>query len=203
MMKLNKINIGIITISLIINTIFLILTLLGKYNSNILVCLSLYVIVFIPSILTKLFRINISELVRFIFLIFIFIAQLLGSIIHLYDLISWFDSFVHFISGIVSSILSLQLLILFNKHDQKKKVFNLLFSISFTLMVASFWEIFEFSADRIFGYDAQRVLETGVYDTMKDIICALLGSLLFVVSYIYDFLFNKHRFVKFIYGIKK
>ena len=52
-------------------------------------------------------------------------------------------------------------------------------------MVAAGWEIFEFTADNLFGGNAQRALETGVRDTMKDIICALLGSILVVIPYIY------------------
>lgn len=203
MTKLKKINVVIITISLIINTIFLTLTLLDKYNSNILVCLSLYLILFIPTIINKLFRINISDSIELIFLTFIFVAQLLGSIVHFYGLISWFDSFTHFVSGILSAILSLQLLVLFNKYDKKDRFFNMLFCIAVTLMIASCWELFEFSADNIFGNNAQKVLETGVTDTMKDIICALLGSLLFLVGYFYDVMSGKNKLIKIIYDIKK
>lgn len=203
MTKLKKINVVIIIISLIINTIFLTLTLLGKYNSNILVCLSLYLILFIPTIINKLFRINISDSIELIFLTFIFVAQLLGSIVHFYGLIFWFDSFTHFVSGILSAILSLQLLVLFNKYDKKDKFFNMLFCIAFTLMVATCWELFEFSADRIFGHNAQKVLETGVADTMKDMICALLGSMLFLIGYFYDIISGKNKLNKIISDIKK
>ena len=198
MTKLKKINVGIIVVSLIINTIFIILTLIGKYNSSVLVCLSLYLILFIPTIVNKLFNINISDSSQFIFLIFIFVAQLLGSIAHFYELIPWFDSFTHFISGILSALFALQLLVLFDKYKVDSKVFNILFAIAFTLMIASFWEFFEFSADRLFGRDAQKVLKTGVGDTMKDMICALLGSLLFLVGYIYDIISGKNKLKKII-----
>lgn len=203
MTKLKKINIAIIAVSFIINTIFMFLTLIGKYNSNILVCISLYLILFIPTVANKLFKIKISDSVKFIFLTFIFIAQLLGSIIHLYNLIPWFDSFTHFISGILTALFSLQILVLFNKYNPKNKVFNILFCIAFTIMVATLWELFEFSADRMFGYDAQKVLETGVRDTMKDIVCASLGSILFLVCYIYDVIADKNKLKEFIYSIKK
>ena len=203
MMKLKKINVGIIVVSFIINTIFMILTLIGKYSSNILVCLSLYIILFIPVIVNKFFKINISDSSQFIYLTFIFVAQLLGSIAHFYILIPWFDSFTHFISGVLSPLFALQLLVLFDKYNQDNKLFNILFCIAFTLMIASFWEIFEFSADRIFGRDAQKVLETGVTDTMKDITCALLGALLCLIGYVYDIISAKNKLSKIIYDIKK
>lgn len=180
---------------LIINTGCIGLTLLGKYNSNILVCLSLYLIIFIPKILRKASP-KINDLIESIFLIFILFAQLLGSILHFYGIIYWYDSFMHYISGILTSFLAILLLVLFNKYDEKDKIFNIIFIISITLMVAGLWEIFEFTADNLLGGDAQRVLATGVTDTMKDIICALLGSILFSLSYLYECIKKKNLVIK-------
>lgn len=203
MKKLKKINIVVITIALIINTVLMVLTLMGKYNSNILVCLSMYPILFVPILAKKIFKIKISDSIEFMFVAFIFIAQLLGSVAHFYSLIPWFDSFAHFVSGILTALFSLQVLVLFDKYNPKHKGFNVLFAIAFTFMIAGLWEIFEFSADSIFGNDAQKVLTTGVTDTMKDMICALLGSILFLVAYIYDVISDKNKLKKFIYSIKK
>lgn len=192
---MKKINNIIILSMLIINTGCIGLTLLGKYNSNILVCLSLYLIVFIPKILRKASP-KINDLIELIFLIFILFAQLLGSILHFYGIIYWYDSFMHYISGILTSFLAILLLVLFNKYDEKDKTFNIIFIISITLMVAGLWEIFEFAADNLLGGDAQRVLATGVTDTMKDIICALLGSILFSLSYLYECIKKKNLVIK-------
>lgn len=192
---MKKINNIIILSMLIINTGCIGLTLLGKYNSNILVCLSLYLIIFIPKILRKASP-KINDLIESIFLIFILFAQLLGSILHFYGIIYWYDSFMHYISGILTSFLAILLLVLFNKYDEKDKIFNIIFIISITLMVAGLWEIFEFTADNLLGGDAQRVLATGVTDTMKDIICALLGSILFSLSYLYECIKKKNLVIK-------
>lgn len=193
MMK--KINLWSIIIIVFINTIFLLLTLFGRFNSNILVCMSTYIIVFIPKVITKYSKIKITPLVEFLFLIFIFLAELLGSVMHFYEYISWFDSLVHYISGIFTALLGLILLVHFNKYSNKDLFFNVLFIISITLMVASLWELFEFTNDSLFGYNAQRVVETGVNDTMKDIICALLGSILVCIGYIYENLENKKMLI--------
>jgi len=186
MKNLKKINIGISFLIIILNTVFVILTLLNKFNSNILVCLSLYVIVFLPTIIRKLFKIEVADSVELVFLIFIFFAQLLGSVMHLYSFIYWYDSFVHFTSGSLTALLALMLLVLFNKYDEKSSAFNVLYMFAITLMIAAVWETFEFTSDSLLGGDAQRVLTTGVGDTMKDIICAFLGCTLVSLSYVYE-----------------
>lgn len=192
MKKLNNI---VIILMLIVNTGCIGLTLLGKYNSNILVCLSLYLIVFLPKIIRK-FSSKINELIELIFLLFILFAQLLGSILHFYGIIYWYDSFMHYISGILTSFLAVLLLVIFNKYDEKDRLFNVIFIISITLMVAGLWEIFEFTVDNLLGGDAQRVIATGVTDTMKDIICALLGSVLFSFCYLYECVKDKKFLIK-------
>lgn len=192
---MKKINNIVITLMLIINTVCIGLSLLGKYNSNILVCLSLYVIVFLPKIFRR-FSSKVNDLIELIFLLFILFAQLLGSILHFYGIIYWYDSFMHYISGILTSFLAVLLLVLFNKYEEKDRVFNIIFIISITLMVAGLWEIFEFTADSLLGGDAQKVVATGVTDTMKDIICALLGSILFSFCYVYECVKKKNLVIK-------
>lgn len=204
MKKIQKINMLIIITMIVLNTICLGLTIFGKYNSNILVCLSLYVIVFLPMIIRKVFKIKIANSIELIFLLFIFLAQLLGSVMHFYGLIYWYDSFTHFISGALTAFLALFLLILFKKYDDKELGFNVLYMIAITLMVAAFWEMFEFTADSLLGGDAQRVIATGVTDTMKDMICALLGSILISIEYIYEQTSKSKLIInKFLDNIKK
>lgn len=192
---MKKANNIFIILMLIINTVCMIFSMFGIYNSNILVCLSLYVIVFLPKILRK-FSSKVNDLIELIFLIFIFFAQLLGSILHFYGIIYWYDSFMHYISGILTSFLAILILVIFNKYDKKDKIFNIIFIISITLMVAGLWEIFEFTSDNLLGLDAQRVVATGVTDTMKDIICAFLGSVLFSICYLYESVKNKNLLIK-------
>lgn len=192
---MKKTNNILIILMIIVNTICMLLSICGKYNSNILVCLSLYLIIFLPRIVRK-FSSKVNDLIELIFLLFILFAQLLGSILHFYGIIYWYDSFMHYISGILTSFLAVIILILFNKYDDNDKVFNVIFILSITLMVASLWEIFEFTTDNLLGGDAQRVVATGVTDTMKDIICALLGSILFSFCYLYECLKNKTLLIK-------
>lgn len=166
----------------ILNIFSIVFNISFNYEVNILICISLSIIVVLPRLLKK--YIKLSEISEFIFLIFIILAGELGSVLKLYEIVYWYDSFTHFLSGILTAYLGF-LILKKEKLLNKKNSFNILFIISFVLAIAAFWEIFEFTADNIFCNDAQRVLETGVTDTMKDIICALFGGILFIVAYLY------------------
>ena len=201
MKKIEITNKILIILSLLVNTVYIILTLIGKFDSNILVCLSYYILVILPIIFRK-FKINFSDMLELVYLIFIILACLMGSIMKFYSLIYFYDSLVHYISGILTALLGLVLLIWFNKFKSKEYSFNILYMFFVSLAVAALWEIFEFSADNLLGGDAQKVIETGVTDTMKDIICALLGSLLVSVCYAYEYVNNKKLIItNFIKGL--
>jgi len=65
-------------------------------------------------------------------------------------------------------------------------LFIAFFAFCFVIACGTVWEIIEFTSDRLFGTDMQRWLETGVVDTMKDIIEDVLGGLILSVDgYIY------------------
>ena len=46
------------------------------------------------------------------------------------------------------------------------------------------WEFFEFGLDTFTGSNVQWVIETGVTDTMTDMLIAFAGSILFSVVYL-------------------
>ena len=86
---------------------------------------------------------------------------------------------------------------LFNKYDRSSIFFNVFFLLIVTLGLSALWEIFEFTNSKIFDADVQHVLTTGVTDTMRDIILAFLGSILFSTWYIYKAKTNINGFDEF------
>lgn len=168
---------------------------MDKELSYTLISLSLFIIVFIPNILRK-FKIKIPPEMEFLYLLFVILAEVLGSMMKLYDLISFYDKIVHFTSGIFSAFIGLYLLITLKKYDKKSIIFNAIFILFTSLAVAALWEVLEFSCDSIFGNDAQRVISTGVNDTMSDIIMALIASSLVTILYLYEETNNKSIIVK-------
>ena len=133
-----------------------------------------------PYILKRVFKVNISEYLIFIWIIFIFMAHYLGVTLELYDKWYMFDKVTHFMSGVLSA--SVGALILENVKC-KKLFFNILFILSFTWFCAGMWEVFEFTCNYLFGGDAQKVVLTGVSDTMWDMIVAFFGSIIVCIVY--------------------
>ena len=159
----------------IIIILSLLITLLSK---NILITLLL-----IPLLLISFFIRRYNIKLELVYLIFLFLAYVLGYGIDLYDRVYNYDSVVHFIFGFVSSIYAIPVFKYLNKRNTK--LFKSIFIIIFTLALAGLWEIIEFLIDIIFNSDMQRDL----FDTMKDIICALISSSIY--SLIYNFSNNK------------
>lgn len=179
MEKLNK----------VLALLFSIITVILCIFNNKLSILLFLIYIFLP------FLFKIKPLYTFIYLVFGFLSLLLGFFIHLYKTVFWYDSLVHFIWGIVSGILAIITLKLLKMYNNKNLVFNVLFIIIFSLAASCLWEIIEFIIDTIFKSDMQR-RQTGVYDTMKDVIVALLGNILFTIWYFYEYKFNRKLIIR-------
>lgn len=164
--------------------------------------LSVIPIIYLVKILNKLFKLKINENIEILYVLFIFLAHFMGSIVNLYQKIYWYDSFAHFLSGIAVSFGATYILVILKKYDKNSIIFNILFILGISFLMAGLWEIFEFISDNIFNKDAQNVLTTGVDDTMKDMIVAALGTVLYCMMYVYEELRNKDILVqKFIKNI--
>ena len=187
-----RINISLILIA-IIGTLYFVFT---RDTNIVLMLKDISIIVTISAlyIIQKLFKIRINEVINLIYIIFIFMAHFLGVICELYNYIYWFDKFVHFLSGIVTAFVAIYLLVKCKKD--KNIFFDILVIISLTLAVAAFWEIFEYLSSFYFHMDPQKVLLTGVNDTMGDIIVAFLGSVLVSISYYFENKYNYKLLIK-------
>lgn len=185
---MKKINNLIIILSLVIELIYFIMNPIITVD-NILLLLSYIPVIFIPRIFNFIFKkskIKITDDIEFAYLIFLILAFLFGSIMGGYSKIYWYDSFTHLLSGVFTAFMAPILLKWLNRYDKKDIIFNIIYIILITLSVAVLWECVEFTIDKVLGMDTQKVLTTGVDDTMKDMICALIGSILYSIYYLYN-----------------
>lgn len=186
-----------------INILLIIISIIGSFyfaftrDDNVVLVLKDISILFTINLLyiiQKIFKIKINSVINFIYISFIFIAHFLGVICELYNYIYWFDKFAHFISGIITSLVAIYIL---TKLNNKNSIFiNILYIIAFTLMIASLWEIFEYLSSYYFNVDPQKVVLTGVNDTMGDIIVAFLGSILVSICYYFEIKYNYNYLIK-------
>ena len=183
-------------IIILITSILSIVLAYNKQEDLVLFLKDIAVILTISAlyIIQRIFKFKISDSLNFIYILFIFMAHFLGVVINLYDKIYWFDKFVHFLSGIITSFVSLYVIIKFKKDGNIK--FTIIYIIAFSLMCASLWEIFEYTSSYYFNVDPQKVVLTGVTDTMGDIIVAFLGSIIVGMCYYYEYVNSKILVIK-------
>lgn len=175
-----------IKIIIVIISLYYSIPLLENNNIyGVLIKLSIIPFLFIPKIVNKLKIIKISNNIEFIYLVFLFFAHLLGSIVDFYHQVPNYDTWMHFLSGFMVSILATIILKQQGLYN-KSTFFNILFILGISCIVACFWEFMEFTGDNLFNKDAQNVLTTGVYDTMKDMIVAILSTILYCLSYWFE-----------------
>ncbi len=193
MKKLNNILIFLCSLA---SVCFLVKDLnLGSYD-RLLGDATVPLVLLLPRIISNIFKIKITSAMELVYIIFIILAQFAGSVVNLYNKVWWYDLFAHFLSGILTAILSLVILDWFGIYKEKNKGFNFLFIISFTLMIASLWEFLEFGVDTFFGMNVQHSIDTGVRDTMEDMLIAFLGSLIVSISYLVENKIGKNGFLK-------
>ena len=181
---MKKINSFLIIITICISFIYLILNFNNLNLSQILIILSLVPVLFGVRIIIKTLKLEIKDGNEFIYILFVIAAQVVGSIFHVYDLVNSYDKFVHFLSGLLSSIFAVTIL---NNTNIKNRttITDIIFIIMFALSIASLWEFFEFISDNLLNGDAQRVAISGVTDTMLDMIAAFTASIIFSITYSY------------------
>lgn len=159
------------------------ITIFSELDRGIVIILkdvSIVLTILMPYILNRLFKLDISEYLIFIWILFIFMAHYLGVICNFYNRWEYFDKIAHTMSGILSSGIALLIL---KKVKSENVLFNIVFILSFTWLCAGLWEVFEFTCNIFVGGDAQRVIETGVSDTMWDMIVAFLGAIFMSTAY--------------------
>ena len=159
-------------------------------------------LLFIPivDLVYKLLRFQpIYQLNAFIYL-FIFMLYTLGIVLQFYSYVPHFDKIAHTFSGAFVSFLALILCYLLKpSREIEESDFPLasVFSLAVSMGMACFWEICEYTLDLVVHNDPQKVLTTGIHDTMQDMIVCTIGALLMFIPY---YLYYKKKKVGFIMG---
>lgn len=141
----------------------------------------------IPLFLPYTLKRQLPKIFSFSLCSFLIASIFFGDVVGFYKMIPSYDSYLHFISGVLLFACSISIAKgLFGKNT----IFSYaLFSISFALAGGCVWEIYEFVFDRILGLNMQchssaldgslvpKIGQNALLDTMKDLILDLVGAL--------------------------
>jgi len=135
------------------------------------------IITFLPPIIERKWKVSYPSEFEIGVMVFIFLSLILGSIGKFYDILPWWDLFMHTLSGVIIGLVGFSLVYLLNRSSWKKiklsRAFVAMFAFCFALSLGALWEIFEFGMDSLFGWNMQR---SGLQDTMTDLIVDTFGA---------------------------
>ena len=150
----------------------------------------------VPAAL-KIFRLKPIFAIYLINIIFVYIASLIGSVFGGYS-IPFFDKGLHFCSGLFLSILAFMIFSYLKKtpcvEETNERIISVIFMNAVNMMIAVFWEFFEFAMLVFFNNDAINHYTSGVYDTMTDMLVCFLGGLIITGFVVHWYTTNKENF---------
>ncbi|GAB4306734.1 MAG: hypothetical protein Kow0058_18980 [Roseovarius sp.] len=127
----------------------------------------------------------------FIAVVVIFVGStlFLGEVLDFYNRFWWWDVAMHGISAVGFGLIGFVLVFMMFQGDRyaAPPVAVSFFAFCFALSIGTFWEIFEFTMDQLFGFNMQK---SGLMDTMGDLIVDALGALIGAAT---GFLYLKGR----------
>ncbi len=139
------------------------------------------ILTFTPFFFKRRYKIILPIELELIIVVFVYLSLYLGEIHKYYLKFWWWDILLHGASGI--SLGFIGFIILYTLYCQQKirsrPFWISFFSFFFALGIGALWEIVEFAADNIFGFNMQK---SGLVDTMWDLIVDAGGALFVSVA---------------------
>jgi len=138
----------------------------------------------LPTFFGRHYRVFIPPEFQLIAAVFVFLSFFLGSATDFYNRFWWWDIALHTSSGFLLGIVGFMAVFVLNQTDRIPKgikpAFLCFFAVTFAVTLGVLWEIVEFIVDRFTETDMQG-RETGVVDTMQDLIVDTLGAMVVAV----------------------
>lgn len=188
MIKVNKSNflISIImsVIAIVSVLLYLILTSTGSiqlHKTWYLFVIGFIITIWLPVLLELIFKLNIGKLANISYQSFLFLSIIVGSLWGVYSKVSFYDTIVHILSGVLIAFIAYSLFDNSRKNNKLGLIwlFVLIFSVS--MMCGGLWEIWEFLTDIILDGNSQcangLVGRNAIMDTMIDILCDFGGGI--------------------------
>lgn len=167
----------------------------ADYVLMLLQCLLGIVIIHLPMLFAKQFKIELPTALYVMYIVFLYAAIFLGEVRSFYYKIPSWDIILHAFSSMMTGMLGFMLVALLNRSEQAKlslsPFFVAMFAFCFSLAIGALWEIYEFLADGILLTNMQKFITAegitlsgheALKDTMTDFIIDGFGALIASVA---------------------
>jgi hypothetical protein len=166
---------------------------------NVFLSLVVMALTLLPAFAWRRYRLYLPPEFQLIAAAFVFLSLFLGSARDFYYRFWWWDIVLHTGSGFLLGIVGFIALYLLNRTDrlppEVSPAFRCFFGVTFAVFLGVLWEIFEFVADEINPYWNMQTRETGVADTMYDLIVDTLGAVMVALMGLAYFKKGRYSFV--------
>lgn len=159
----------------------LVLYVLRRDWENVVLTAIVVLLTLAPAILWRRYRILIPPEFQLVATVFVFLSIFLGSVRGYYDY-WWWDVVLHTSSGFLLGIVGFLSVFLLNRTDriprEMRPIFVCFFAVTFAVFLGVVWEIFEFACDVAWPSMDMQSADSGVRDTMSDLIVDTLGAVI-------------------------
>ncbi len=170
---------------------------LGNKNDRILACVVSVIPFMLPFVIEFVARRRFGNWIMLIYLLFVFYAAFVGSVVGLFKTSHIADKISHTLFGYLVCFLGLSCT-KFGIDKKQHPWLVLLFCFFASMAFASLWELFEFSCDTLFGQTMQGYPVNGVTDltdSMLDMLVNLVGASVFAAQYVIHTLSGKNLMI--------
>ncbi len=165
------------------------------YKLMLLQCVAGLLVIFLPMVLERKWKIQIPSFMVSLYFIFLYCAIYLGEVRSFYNTVPHWDTVLHTFSGLMLGALGFVVVDWLNKSNfarvQLSPVFVGLFAFCFAVAAGAVWEIWEYAWDCTMNLNMQKYLtpegvplvgQAALWDTMKDIIVDTIGAFIIAVA---------------------
>lgn len=143
-------------------------------------CLLGLILIFLPSMLERRWKLNVPGFMHIMFLIFLYAAIYLGEVRSFYYYIPHWDTILHTFSGAMMGSLGFSVVKLLNDSEKVQihlsPLFVAIFAFSFALALGALWEVYEFSFDKLLTRNILKPEQTATCCAMKQPIMSIIKS---------------------------
>lgn len=133
------------------------------------------IVTFAPLIIYKIWKKEVPEIYEIIIILFIFGLLFLGNVRGIYSDFWWWEILLNLLGALILGFAGLTIVYVLNKEEiiDANPFIMVFLAFCFAFAIGGLWEIFEFSLDKIFGFNLQR---GELEDTMTDMIVNAVGA---------------------------
>jgi hypothetical protein len=169
----------------------LILFIVRRDWENVALTVLVIGLIVIPAFLLRRHRVHVPPEFQLIATAFVFLSLFLGSARDFYYRFWWWDMVLHTSSGFLLGIVGWIVLFLLLQTDRLPRTVGpglvCVFGITFAVTLGVLWEIFEYVVDLLWPHVNMLSRETGIHDTMHDLIVDTIGAIVVgLIGYVYS-----------------